>query len=385
MSTEDKAGGRSTFRALWSFIETHLLVDAVVIIALMVVVVAVLGWDGDPLNTVRSVLMALLTTAFATCFIGLLFQRSELDKAIGHANARSVLETVFSPKERLYNLLPETDLMQFSHAAAAAANGIEPSDERFGLVKACLIEVSNRLNLPHREVIIFRTCTFDPNYPDIVHVKEVSTTKYVNRSHVAASNQNEWRTVRTPLLPPDAKVPQDVDVMTIDMRMLDKAGMSENSEFPKSVRVESVKNAGLRVWANPVDLKFSVPANCDEMRVEVVRSFYLSIEDDSVEYTWPAPIKSLDYNIGFEGRKAVFTPSIVDCCKCEEAGPCNVCHTSEITLNGGQRANVSIKDWTGSQAHLLIKWKLADISSLAEDVADEGGAHDEGDRLPSEL
>lgn len=350
-------------KKMWGAVASHLWLAALIIFLLIIIAVLFFNnFDIPGEKVFESLTMTVLTSAFGACAVGLVFEYKSLNRLIGEENVRSVLETVFNPSERIYGVIPETDLFHFGCVSVAAANGINIDDDRYGLVEACLTEVSGKLKFPYRRMDINRIYNYDPRYPSVVHVHETTTATYINKRNEKLTNQVEWRTVRTPVLhTSNETLPENVDILEAQTFIIGQEGSAENSEFPNTICIPCIEENGQRVWRNLEVPRFTIPAKCEDMKLQTIRSFYISISDCESQYTWPEPIRSLSYSAQFIGRDAKFSPSITGCCKCGAQEACEKCsHGVAFLSDGKNRVNVTVKDWTGSQTKLNISWSLLD-------------------------
>ncbi len=322
-------------------------------------------WDGHP-EWLEASVMAVLSSAFAACLVGLVFQYGELEKRIGVEAVDTVLSTLFDPERKLYGYPNKSDLLKLGSTAVALANNVLEEDDRRGLVAAHMNELSAKLARPQRSLDVRRVMTFNPKYPSAMHVSETMTATYSNKGEEAFENLLVWRSVRSLDFRDDGTlIPPDASVMSVTASMPDGQGSfvgdHENPHFEKyTVQCEKVN--GSRLWVNPRSTAFIVKGKTEDFKVSLSREFWLSIEDTCVTYTWPEPISGLTLTVDCQGFQANFEAKLVDCYKCDKGSSdasCCVCDQdvfySHFGLDGG---TAGVKSWTGSQSKFALEWEI---------------------------
>lgn len=312
-------------------------------------------------KALKDLLVASLTGILGAFVVGLLFKKMELDKMVGKENVKSVLGTVFDPEERIYGLIRSEELFRFSCISMAASEGIHEGDDNFGLVKTCLEETQSTLKMPYQKISVHRSFTFDPRIPDFIRVDESVKMTYTNNSCSGIEGQKAWRIISTPEIKHDYVDGQfDIDHAWVRTSIIGDTDIEENSNFPTNLHLSCKRENGEKIWENPDDNCFTVPAKCEGFEVETIKTYYISINDRKSEYAWMHPIRSLSYSVDFNGIDVEITPMVTGCPNCVDDALCARCAKGIAAI--GQRENgvsITISDWAGRKTGVRIEWKTA--------------------------
>lgn len=350
-------------KSIWEKIASNLIWGTILVFVLLAFVVTVYNLTNptDPfLLSLKDLLIASLTGILGAFVVGLLFKHIELDKIIGKENVKSVLETIFDPKDRIQDIVPSDNLVDFATSAIATAHGIVETDDNFGLVKVCLRETESMLSSPYEIVDITRRYRFDENTPSILHVSETMRATFVNPSENDLPRRAAWNYLTSPKI---ENSDPEWDKMHVSTTIVDKHQKDENLRYPTEQVLKCTIENDNRVWKNEDEnnnsVTFLLPASCNDFVIKIERMFVVPITDRESTFTWEVPLRQLNYSASFEGINVNTKPEVTKCVKCGKMRSCKECKEGVVSLiNGKNNAMIAINEWVGSQTGIRITWDI---------------------------
>lgn len=345
---------------VWKMIVDHLVATIAITILLILVVSLAFGYldmDSTPiLQALYSGILAALTGLFGACVVGLVFERSDLDARVGRKSVKSVLETIFEPETKIYDVVSPEDMQHFGVVAIAAAKGVDPKEDAYGLVGLCVDEACEMLDRPYHEVEIARSYTFDASKPGVLLVNETLKNIYYNRTPNDIHDIKAWKEISTAATDLHKKE-KSVNAMTVRTAILSESQHGCGDDFPRQETISgSIENDSI-IWHN--ETTFTIPANTEGFVVTVTRLFYVAIDDCRSACLWSMPVKKLTYVASFSGVNVHLSALFEKCKKCIQVSSCDDCgneHKAVAVKKTKNNIQVLVNEWASTRSKLEISW-----------------------------